>query len=188
MSYTPNCSHYFTQSQKTRDRLVFSKFAAKTIATLLKDTNTHPGLIYTGMSGCSIATSVADKLLEQHNIHPNMYYVRKEEEKSHGYKVEICSIRKKNLCFFFIDDFISTGKTLLNTLATINDIDYENYVEEFKQQDQIFSKDKKDLWIVTVKPSFEFSTKKINDGTSDITRLVAQHNFTLRGIRYKYSH
>lgn len=71
------------------------------------------GLFFTGLSGTSLAYAMM-QYLDPKRCFP--MYVRKTHERSHGHDVEIFSERwhDKALLPVFVDDFLSTGKTLNN--------------------------------------------------------------------------
>lgn len=77
--------------------------------------NLFPVFVYRGMSGIGSATGL---MLALYNIDPEfkfgMVYVRKEEEQSHGSRIEYQmdshdgDMRKR---FYFVDDFICSGES-----------------------------------------------------------------------------
>lgn len=89
-------------------------------ARYIIDTKPHynPILLYTGMSGTSLATAVA---IELDRLEQNSYqaYVRKDTEESHSWRqiertygddwAKAEAIPRQ---FYFIDDFVDSGKTL----------------------------------------------------------------------------
>jgi orotate phosphoribosyltransferase len=94
----------------------------------------HPCLIYSGMSGTSLATGVSCALSRNYNIIPSMIYVRKSGEKSHGCNEETLfpyissSAYKKKRNVYFIDDFIDSGKSFKRCMKSLKKFtDYDNH-------------------------------------------------------------
>lgn len=90
----------------------------------------HYILGYTGMSGISIATTVAIQMSHQ-GLDFSMFYVRKRGELSHGCRTEF-NVRISDVIhnadvkyvFVFVDDFIASGAT--------RDRVYEAFINEFE--------------------------------------------------------
>lgn len=79
-------------------------------------------LCYRGMSGIVAATNLSNALTVLEVPHGKCY-VRKEEEKSHGNQVERANLPSSQYMptFVFVDDFIDSGDTLVETMAKIQD-------------------------------------------------------------------
>jgi len=72
-------------------------------------------LVYTGMSGVSIATVMSTLMRERYKQF-RMIYVRKQDEESYGSKIETPLgwtkfSKKKQFTLVFVDDFRQTGST-----------------------------------------------------------------------------
>jgi hypothetical protein len=112
-------SHYTYCSQDPHQRAIS---ATKMLQAVNKFMKGHPDkiplLVYTGMSGTSIATTLSIKLFEAGVVH-HMMYVRKKEEISHGNQIEenlpwgqmerAAALEK--CVAIFIDDQICSGTT-----------------------------------------------------------------------------
>ena len=117
-------SHYIVE---TMGRDAARRFAQKAIIELLKVQKEKKKkriiLIYTGMSGVSVATALAHYLPNE----PGMIYVRKPNEKSHGCSVEEYYDEGRygerpdfnEHLLVFVDDFIDKGFTLERCLKKI---------------------------------------------------------------------
>lgn len=82
----------------------------------LKDrlgTETIPIFVYRGMSGIAAATALSISYYLLTGQTPGMIYVRKKNEKSHGYPVEyqIDFFPDRQYVFVFVDDFVKSGTT-----------------------------------------------------------------------------
>lgn len=70
-------------------------------------------LIYSGMSGVSHAMYLSSMLDSRHIEHEHIY-IRKENESSHGMKIEFSNFKnheEQTYILVFVDDFISEGIT-----------------------------------------------------------------------------
>lgn len=105
-------SHY-SHAQEMKDLRPAARKAARVIYKEFKDTSRCPALCYSGMSGVAMATAVAmylDMLFPGFKF--NMYYVRKDKERSHGTHIEYeCEVYGENNIGIFVDDFIDSGST-----------------------------------------------------------------------------
>jgi orotate phosphoribosyltransferase len=78
-------------------------------------------LVYSGMSGVSFATALSIAVETQYNVEVDMIYVRKENEASHGRKVEhSLGVFQTPSFIVFVDDFISSGATAYRCRKAVN--------------------------------------------------------------------
>lgn len=71
----------------------------------------NPVLVYSGMSGVAAATALSIAL-DNIGVEFGMIYVRKENEESHGEKIEYeIPDRFNSRTYIFVDDFIASGET-----------------------------------------------------------------------------
>lgn len=103
-------THYSTHQDK---KALLSR--AQSLSTkLAKKLEEHDGpvyLVYSGMSGISLATAI----MLGSSFPFEMAYVRKPEEESHGLQVEYSDRPARgaqDIVGVFVDDFISSGATL----------------------------------------------------------------------------
>ncbi len=98
----------------------WGKEIGKSVDAIIAD-GKYPILLYRGMSGTATATTVSQNISHAHTEFA-MMYVRKKSEKSHGCRIEYSSISAGNreIVWIICDDFISTGKTVLETLKTVS--------------------------------------------------------------------
>jgi orotate phosphoribosyltransferase len=81
-------------------------------------------LIGTGSSGAILCGIIAWELNKEKKYKTRISYIKKDNEKAHyphGSKSDI-NVEKKERKLIFIDDFISTGQTLLNVLVELEKI------------------------------------------------------------------
>jgi hypothetical protein len=114
-------SHYSIAQQPGK----LKTWARKTADKLLKDSRglmRNKGqkplflLYYCGMSGIALSTALASELNSRGpRCRVGMVYIRKENEKSHGYRMEVHGVmsnaRNYALLPVFVDDFIESGDT-----------------------------------------------------------------------------
>ena len=112
-------SHY-SKAQSPKEMYSFAKKAAKALIEWADKNNYHPVLCYSGMSGIATATAISIAL---HNKRPSfeygMIYVRKENEKSHGFRTEMANADCGVLVF--VDDFIDSGDTMKYVCAKVSE-------------------------------------------------------------------
>lgn len=91
-------------------------------------------LVFTGLSGITAATRLAERLRCK-RIKVKMLYIRKPEETSHGSSVHFTShypVRKtlKKAAVIFCDDFVSTGATLTNMQLALKGLSSIHWIYE----------------------------------------------------------
>jgi orotate phosphoribosyltransferase len=112
----PYCQHY-SRAQDPDELLEIARVLAYKLFLFKEQISSSVGgeaeicLVYSGMSGVSIATAVMLELRRTHRYAPHMAYVRKKNEQSHGSPVEFTHMARTADAFIFIDDFISSGAT-----------------------------------------------------------------------------
>lgn len=81
-------------------------------------------LVYRGMSGIALATAIALELYSKKGAEVMMLFARKEHDNSHGSRIEHTSkaLSKLNK-YVFVDDFISSGATLIDLIDDITQYD-----------------------------------------------------------------
>jgi hypothetical protein len=100
----------------------WAKRTAKVVAAESRELSKTPVFCYSGMSGVSIATALQMAMgqFKDRFVEPEMVYVRKSDEKSHGKAIEnsFCDSYNFNPTlyhtshfFIFVDDFITHGDT-----------------------------------------------------------------------------
>lgn len=120
-------THYYSVTQNMADLISFAENAVNNLTEVIK-----PALIYSGMSGTTLATALASEYFRELNKTPLMIYVRKPDENKRisnprSGKIETNSIedfitQPHNFHWFFIDDTIDSGKTLEHCINTLNGI------------------------------------------------------------------
>lgn len=113
-----------THYGSSMDAFYMSQWGRKMAACVseLIDAGKYPILIYRGMSGTTTATSIAVSIKEDHQHQFGMMYVRKENEKSHGGKIEYSNLSTANreIVWILCDDFLSTGNTALEVIKAVS--------------------------------------------------------------------
>jgi hypothetical protein len=114
-------SHYCKFTMNAQKLAEFSDWAAMVIKRNC-GARYYPCLLYSGMSGISLATGISLSMHNNYGITPAMIYVRKTREKSHGYREEsmFSSTNAKQHIAYFVDDFISSGKTFKRCLKSLD--------------------------------------------------------------------
>ncbi len=89
---------------------------ASDVAAMIKESGISPVLVYSGMSGVSAATALS-LALHPLGVNYHMCYIRKENEVSHGVKIEHTFVGwddkiPEGFTLVFVDDFISSGTTM----------------------------------------------------------------------------
>jgi hypothetical protein len=132
-------SHY-SFGQKPYKLVEWSLLMANEIKKTFNDGKLFPVLIYSGMSGISLCTAVANSFYSLYEENLYMAYVRKDGERSHGSIIEWEYLHKFSfldvdndckpmtffclpkdiktgcrlpICLIFVDDFVSSGETLM---------------------------------------------------------------------------
>ena len=112
-------STHYSMAMLPKVMMKWARTEAKKIKCLLdkKQNLGFPVLIYSGMSGINHAAYLSAALTRQ-KVSFGQIYVRKETEKSHGRPIEYThNLNNAGDHFFiFVDDFISGGATLKNTV------------------------------------------------------------------------
>lgn len=101
------------------DLAVFALEAAVTIEDI---TGGHPEkalLFYRGMSGIAMATAIVMAQMMSGSKKSKQAYIRKDEEISHGSKVETSADLSSIEYCIFVDDFICSGHTLRVAYAAL---------------------------------------------------------------------
>lgn len=112
-------THYGNCMEPHKMREWGPKMAANIEAVIAE--GKYPILIYRGMSGIAAATTIANFMSSNHGDDYAMMYVRKKNEKSHGRIIEYTkyNIAGREIVWIFCDDFISSGKTVLEVVRAI---------------------------------------------------------------------
>lgn len=122
MNLESYCNSHYGNSMKPGYMRKWGRAMAKSLQGII-DSGKFPILVYRGMSGVTTATTIANflKSTTREGRHYAMMYVRKEDEKSHGNNVEYteCHPNDREVVWVFCDDFISTGKTVMETFRVI---------------------------------------------------------------------
>jgi len=141
-------SHY-SFGQKPYKLVEWSLLMANEIKKTFDDGKVFPVLIYSGMSGISLCTAVANSFYSLYEENLYMAYVRKEGERSHGSIIEweylhrdlpfsnvdengkpmtfFCLPKdikigcRLPICLIFVDDFVSSGETLMRCVRKFKD-------------------------------------------------------------------
>lgn len=132
----------------------------------------YPGhyyvLMYSGLSGISLATALSMALYKKTKVSTGMFYARKETEISHSrthngrYEYSISVPSGKPVVYLFVDDFVSTGNTFRYVISTLREcIRYFNSYEIFNPIKDLIIEDNN---ICVVAGNFSHS----NDATIDI--------------------
>lgn len=93
--------------------------------------NILPILVYRGMSGVTTATAIMAAIPAKYRTDIGLIYVRKENEESHGSKVEhtvnidYANIGQVEPVIIFCDDFIDSGATMVETMTVV--VSYFNF-------------------------------------------------------------
>lgn len=97
------------------------------VAEFFTDDGEHfgakPVLIYSGMSGTAHATAVMLSIPRKWQGDVGMMYVRKENEKSHGCRVETSNMEdhnEGNIRLILVDDFVDEGHTLVHIVNMVS--------------------------------------------------------------------
>lgn len=98
----------------------WGRIIAKEVDALIAD-GKFPILVYRGMSGTTAATAISMFINKTGTVDYATVYVRKKNEKSHGNNVEHSRIilGGREPVWIICDDFISTGRTVLEILKAI---------------------------------------------------------------------
>jgi orotate phosphoribosyltransferase-like protein len=123
-------SHYIEETMSIQHGLIFGANAADFIMEDAK--GKPPALLYSGMSGVSLATFVGTQLRNLHGITPAMYYIRKPEEMSHGEIVEYSDVygNEVNHRLYIVDDFIYKGETAKRIIRTLRNEGYFKHLRK----------------------------------------------------------
>lgn len=115
---------HYSHAQTPVSLLKWARGMAKILTKRYSKGETVPIFVYMGMSGIATVTALSMQLAAQKTpIVFGMMYVRKEEEVSHGCRVETAVVGDANLElhdlknhpheFVFVDDFICNGGSLI---------------------------------------------------------------------------
>jgi orotate phosphoribosyltransferase-like protein len=104
------------------DLLEYSISCADKLHSLFGDQIDETALVYQGMSGISAATGIVMAQLMGYGKKSQQFYVRKNDESSHGDNIEYSSNFHKAQVFVFVDDFLSSGQTLSRCVSTMKRI------------------------------------------------------------------
>lgn len=178
-------SHYGNCMEPHKMREWGPKMAANIEALIAE--GKYPILFYRGMSGIAAATTIANFMTSNHGDDYAMAYVRKSNENSHGQKVELtkCRPNGKEVVWVFCDDFISSGKTVTETLRVI--CNYYNVLIPFNSVRYALALEP-DRW------DESFTLNTINDAMVNIRdyrrvdiikKMRKRHNSMLQKIRKK---
>jgi hypothetical protein len=110
-------SHY-SKAQKPKLLAEWATIAFDDLGKIerLKDPESYPVLVYTGLSGISAATALSMEMAVR-DMKFGMCYVRKPKEECHGSSLEMELIDPRDECGtkaipIFVDDFIASGDTM----------------------------------------------------------------------------
>lgn len=115
-------SHYAPSQDVIRLR-VFGKLVSDLIKKQAEKENASPVLVYAGYSGAALATAVQLAYYEATEERIAMFYVRREDEKSHhGARPEsnFDVTPSAKLMPVFVDDIISSGVTFRRVMREYN--------------------------------------------------------------------
>lgn len=112
---------HYSNAMKTESLTEWAECAARKISEDEDIKEYTPVLAYRGMSGIASATALSIAL-HGIGIEFEMFYVRKEGEKSHGESYEMSFFPSANQRFLiiFVDDFIVTGDTYHGVIDKVN--------------------------------------------------------------------
>ena len=129
-------SSHYSYALNPEYMILWSKKMAKTIQTLIKSNKGlgYPVLCYSGMSGINHVAYLSMALTTL-KVKFGQMYVRKDGEYAHGMNIEQTSFmhRKRKILLIFVDDFISSGKTLKQTVRKV-----WQSVSNYSKTDKIF--------------------------------------------------
>lgn len=113
-------THYGQGTQSGAGLRKFGAYHARVIRLMLDFSGkSYPVLLYRGMSGIQYATAISMEYARA-GEDIGMIYVRKPEEHAHGKPIETNVSKEQEGClFFFVDDFISSGHTILETIKEV---------------------------------------------------------------------
>jgi orotate phosphoribosyltransferase-like protein len=127
-------SHYVVETMHASAGLDYANKAASFIEE--DAVGRDPILIYSGMSGVALATLVSAQLYTNYEIKTSMYYVRKENEETHGNKIEYVKQNQMSIGspeymrlsslpqIYFIDDFVESETTIEFVIEKLADIHF----------------------------------------------------------------
>lgn len=99
---------HYSLAQNTKD---LKLWATRMSLSIFDKEVENPVLVYSGMSGIAAATALSIEL-DNIGVEFGMIYVRKENEESHGEKIEYeIPDGFNSLTYIFVDDFIDLGET-----------------------------------------------------------------------------
>jgi orotate phosphoribosyltransferase-like protein len=154
-------SHY-SAAQHNDQLLKIASTAAKAIRKKYNKPNNPiiPSLIYTGMSGISTATAIAQEYYRRYKKNLHMIYVRKDNENSHGSRIETEPFTRQfdfhgnyipyipvTIDLIFVDDFVSSGNTVVNVLAQFSEFQRDQRKVEVND---ILIIDQRDRYLVDI--------------------------------------
>lgn len=118
---------HYSKAFATKLLAEWAVFSAKKVIKLFKTEKLngfYPVFCYSGMSGISHATALSLAVAAQNpEFEFGMAYVRKDKEESHGRPVEynFPETSKKGY-LVFVDDFISSGETMVRVFSNVLNI------------------------------------------------------------------
>lgn len=138
-------SSHYGESMNPEYMMGWAKWVVKDIRKLLK-AGKYPVLIYRGMSGVTTATALAMHMDSNDGANFGMIYVRKEDEKSHGGRIEMSLMKSagREIAWIFCDDFIDKGTTALEVIQAVS----EHYNADIQLNDVWFALSMSNLYVV----------------------------------------
>lgn len=105
---------HYSSGQNPASSLVFASAAVEILHKQFAGVEASMALVYSGMSGISLATTINILYYQKYGVELHMIYVRKGDEKSHGRRLEMNYSQYNHtiITHVIVDDFVEYGNTV----------------------------------------------------------------------------